>query len=171
MAKSGALATAMKELHERLKIDDDEWIERPVNSLERSLILAMKTIANATETEQGRATLLRSAPPDGPACPVELTPDLVGFDHCSYEGYYHTDYTIPSLYFDRAARKPGDSSKFDLDFTYLFNEDENNLDYFTTGQGIRVLTDDAGVDSSGESEERELKRRKAHGWVEESSLE
>jgi len=77
-----------------------------------------------------------------PACPINLSAMLSGFDYCAYKGFYHTDYSIPSEYFlPDVARSKGIEAR-DLDFTYLFHKDLDNPDHDRMGEGRRIRADE-----------------------------
>ena len=73
------------------------------------------------------------------ACPVALSPILKDMNYCNYAGYYHTDVTIPTEYFRPDVERPDTIKQMDLDFTYLFNDDDvDNSAFVTMGIGRRV---------------------------------
>lgn len=144
LVRSEKIANAMIGLNETLGLPAEEgWIDSKIDSLEKALILAMRTISLATETTSGKATeLLDFHGTTGlPKCPIELPKSLVGKNYCEYKGHYHTDYTLPSEYFRSEVERPTDSETFFLDFTYLFHKDLANPDFFTTGEGQRIRED------------------------------
>jgi hypothetical protein len=112
-----------------------------VDSLEEALKLAMLTIDNASDAVSGRATWLvgvEEADADVPACPIQLVKKLQGKNHCWYRGTYHTDQTLPSLYFQDAVQRPADVAALQLDFTYLFHNSVDNPDHITMGSGEQI---------------------------------
>lgn len=115
-----------------------------IDSLEQALIFAMKTIGKASEAVSGRATNLLPLPEDIshlPQCPVALPQDLADKNYCEYTGHYDTDYTLPSEYFRADVERPVDMVTHALDFTYLFDNNIDNPDSLTMGEGIRVRED------------------------------
>ncbi|HKS21480.1 MAG TPA: hypothetical protein VJZ76_01680 [Thermoanaerobaculia bacterium] len=140
MVKAGLLSKA------GLLEADSANIRRPVDSLEMSLELAMRTIANASDTISGRATWLEPSP-ESPeelpvaTCPIDLPKDLADKNFCEYAGWYHTDYTLPSDYFSPNAKRSEGVPKYRLDFTYLFRTDVENPDFITTAAGRRIRED------------------------------
>jgi hypothetical protein len=101
----------------------------------------MRTIHGATEAVSGKATELLPLPVDQsilPVCPFELSRYLKDFNYCEYQGYYHTDITIPSEYFRPDIERPSEIGERHLDFTYLFDADINNPSNVTMGTGRRV---------------------------------
>jgi len=81
-----------------------------------------------------------------PAPPTSLPEHLRGFEHRSYLGYYHTDHTLPSVYFRDDLTRP--AQPMALDFSYLFDSKIGNPDHVTMGAGRRIAT--AG-DGDGQS--------------------
>jgi hypothetical protein len=116
----------------------------------------MATINNASESVSGKATFLvplTDGRDDRPECPVMLPESLSSFDHCGYEGFYHTDYTIPSAYFRPDVKRPVDAEPYQLDFTYLFNKALDNPDYDRMGEGRRIR-DSAELATGASGDER-----------------
>jgi hypothetical protein len=143
MAKSGLLAKAVEEFDKAVGGPPETLTGTKVDSLEKALEFAMRTIALASDTPWGRATQLLPLPGDDagsalPKCPVELPGPIAGMDHCTYQGYYHTDITIPSEYFIPDEGRPQDCPAHDLDFTYLFDKSIANPAFATMGSGQRV---------------------------------
>lgn len=118
-----------------------------LKSLSDALRMAMQTIAGASPTVSGRATeLLPLSTEDtktfGP-CPFSPAPPLANKSYVRYRGYYHTDVTLPSVYFRPEFKRPTELLPFDdLDFTYLFHKQTSNPPYETMGTGIPVSEDD-----------------------------
>jgi hypothetical protein len=81
---------------------------------------------------------------------------LEEFDYCGYKGFYHTDFTIPSLYFIPSVTRPENAYAYDLDFTYLFDSSLDNSDYDRMGQGRRIRN----LETLGEIEGQEYARAK-----------
>jgi hypothetical protein len=149
MVKSGKLTMALRDLEEVMGTELADYKEPNVQSLEKALELAMGTIGRASESVSGKATLLMPATEAGsdrPKCPSVLPESLRAFDHCTYAGFYHTDYTIPSEYFRPDVNRPADVRPFNLDFTYLFHKALDNPDYDLMGAGRRIR---ASGDASG----------------------
>jgi hypothetical protein len=165
LVKSEKIARAMTELNTDLAIEDEEsWADSKVDSLEKALILAMRTIDLASETVSGKATELLTLPSNVedfqlPQCPVnEMPQSLKGKNYCEYKGYYHTDYTLPSEYFTPYVSRPDTIEPFALDFTYLFHKDVNNPDYWTMGEGQRIRTDQHDDSRTIETEDYKTRR-------------
>jgi hypothetical protein len=99
----------------------------------------MRTIRNASEAVSGKATWLLDDAGNLPAaCPIQLSKVLAGKNYCEYAGFYHTDITIPSLYFRRDVERPHETEKLTLDFTYLFHPGVANPAHMTMGEGRRL---------------------------------
>jgi hypothetical protein len=161
--RSEKIASAMIELNENLGVSDEEgWSDSKVDSLEKALVLAMRTISLAADTNSGRATQLLTLGKHSnlPACPVELPKSVSGKNHVEYLGYYHTDYTLPSEYFRPDVERPTSIKPFFLDFTYLFHKDVGNPDHFTMGEGQRIRADrtHTGKHLKAESEDYKIQR-------------
>ncbi len=145
--RSEKIANAMIELNKILGVSDEEgWNDSKVDSLEKALALAMRTISLASETSSGKATELLSLPANLedsnlPKCPVELPKSLLGKNYVEYLGYYHTDYTLPSEYFRPEVERSTSVDPLFLDFTYLFHKHIANPDFFTMGEGQRIRED------------------------------
>jgi hypothetical protein len=155
LVKSGQIANNLADIKREFgRSDDDEWIGSSVDSLEDALIMAMRTISLASETASGKATELKElaeSDMDLPKCPVALPPGLADKNHCEYTGRYHTDHSLPSIYFDPSVDRPEDQPSFSLDFTYLFHEDLENPAHVTMGQGKRIRdVGDANAQNEGD---------------------
>lgn len=153
LVKSGVVANAISGLSDALAMDLSSEPDSKLISLHQALELAMQTINSASRVPGTPATRLCPRPPDlldpiirGKACPIRKT--LAGFDYRKYKGDYHTDQTVPSIYFSPAVAKPLGAPEYDLDFTYLFDSDVSNFDYTTMGEGRPVATT-GSVPSSG----------------------
>jgi hypothetical protein len=83
--------------------------------LSRVLTTAMDTISEAYRG---------SGEPVAPLPATRLKPTEDGFDKANYEGYYHTDHLVPSVYFNPAiSASPADLRLYtDLDFTYIWDD-------------------------------------------------
>jgi hypothetical protein len=151
MVKAGKLARAMRDLEETMDTASLDFKAPDVHSLEQALGLAMSTISRASQSNSGKVTYL--LPVEGYAanqkCPVEISKYLDRFDCSHYEGFYHTDYTIPSEYFRPEVLKPDNICPYDLDFTYLFREDLDNPDFDRMGEGRRIRHSELSADEKG----------------------
>jgi hypothetical protein len=151
MAKSGRLALAMRDLNDVLEIPSQAGTTPKIESLPTALEFAMRTIAIASNAVSGKATELMRLPAD-PAelpirkCPVDLPAFLKDKNFCSYRGFYHTDYTLPSEYFLSDVERPHWVKPHQLDFTYLFAEEGDNPDFVTMGSGRRVRRIDGAAE-------------------------
>jgi hypothetical protein len=131
----------------------------------------MQTIDKSSTTISGRATRLLPAPVDEsllvPKCPGELPVDLADKDCRRYEGFYHTDHSVPSDYFLDNVERPPTIQARQLDFTYLFDDRLDNPDYINMGEGRRVAEqkpDDTAEQLDEPSRlEQALKRYRAKG--------
>lgn len=148
LVKSGQIATKMDELSKLLDVSSEGIIPSKIDSLPKALEIAMRTIEMATNTLSGKATYLLDAPSEYnenvPRCPIQLPQFLRGKNHCEYEGYYHTDESIPSEYFNPSVARESVIVPRRLDFTYLFHDDIDNPDFVTTGAGRRIRELGAG---------------------------
>jgi hypothetical protein len=144
MVKSKLLLGAIQELERKLGETDEEFATTKVgDTLESALEFAMRTIHNATEAVSGKATELLPLPEDRQSlpvttCPAQLPRFLADKNYCEYQGFYHTDITIPSDYFRPDVERPADVKPLRLDFTYLINSHVDNPSYSTMGEGRRV---------------------------------
>lgn len=149
LVKSGQLSQALEHFDAVLGGPSQSPETEPVTSLGKALDLAMRTIGLAADSVSGKATFLLPlpdpTPPDMPSCPVPLPKLLQGKNHTTYRGWYHTDVTVPSVYFRPDVERPADVEAKDLDFTYLFHDDIENPDHLTTAKGRRVRTDTTAV--------------------------
>ena len=131
-----------------------EWYQQQTGGREWALKQAMLTIQNAAPTrdtdsteprEQGRATWLRSLDADGKAlatdvaCPLSKVPrTLEGKDWTRYEGVLHTDQAVrEELFLDRKVA-PMVSKPYLMDFTYLYDEKQDEFTEFTGGRPFPV---------------------------------
>lgn len=143
LVKSGVMTRGLREFSEVMGEEVEAYKLGPIDSLEKALEFAMRTIHGASNAVSGKATTLVPRPKDLslmpiPTCPVELPRFLAGMNHCEYGGYYHTDYTVPSEYFNRSIARPAEQDQFELDFTYLFNPSSENPDAIRMGAGRRI---------------------------------
>lgn len=148
MVKATIQAQIGQELQQRLDVLDFEQVDSTVDSLGRALKLAMMTIDRAAKTTSGRATWLLPRDRDTPStCPFELPSSLAGKDFCAYGGFYHTDVTLPSLYFRPDVDRPNDASELLLDLTYLDDNVSDPIDRLRAARGRRIRSEgDAGGD-------------------------
>jgi hypothetical protein len=141
MVKSGVLAKGLTDLAELMGAPAEARDLQKLESLEDALALAMRTISLAADAVSGKATWLVPAqtPADElPACPIALPASLSTKSHCSYQGYYHTDHTLPSSYFVPDVERPASVLIHDLDLTYLFDDRLDNPDHETMGRGRKI---------------------------------
>jgi hypothetical protein len=143
LVKSGIVAKAMKGLDENTGAPFEDYPEPKVDSLDKALELAMRTIGMASDAVSGKATELLPLPSDHgslpvPECPVKLSDKVADKNFCEYRGYYHTDYTLPSEYFLPDVERAVGVKAHTLDFTYLFNRDVDNPDFRLMGEGHQI---------------------------------
>jgi len=166
MAKSGKLAAAMQQFIKALGAPEEEWEASKIDSLDKALVLAMRTIANAFPAISGKATELLPMPAEIselPRCPVELPKDLADKNYCEYKGHYHTDYTLPEEYFRPDVLRPPETKTHRLDFTYIYHRTQDNPSFFAMGEGQQIRTDsDATEASPADAVSAFLKRLKAN---------
>jgi hypothetical protein len=160
MVKSTIQNQSTKALEKRLEITGVDQADSTVDNLGKALKLAMMTIDRAADAVSGRATWLLPNPWPGllPRCPITLPSGLSEKNHCQYAGYYHTDATLPSLYFRDDVTRPAEADVRGLDFRYLNEAAADPIDRIRVGVGRRIRDSD-GSDSSSDYS----KRRKAHG--------
>jgi len=116
-----------------------DWVHSKVNSLEKALQLAMGTIAKASNAVSGKATELLPKPRGSSMkCPAGLPAALSDKNCREYQGYYHTDHTLPSEYFLPDVARPDGLKVHTLDLTYLFDRHLDNPDFFLVGEGRRI---------------------------------
>jgi hypothetical protein len=122
------------------ELDGEKLHQTQIDSLEKALEMAMRTIHNAADAVSGKATfLVDTILGEGrPRCPVDLPRPIQGKDTCEYRGWYHTDYTVPSEYFLEQPDRQKSVQLHNLDFTYLFDDRLDNPDYRLTGKGRRI---------------------------------
>ncbi len=118
--------------------------ETSVSSLGHALKYAMHTIRNASESAGGEGcpwgpatTLMRADPGTARAVPaVRNDAVLRDYSEDTYLGWYHTDVTVPSVYFRPDQNRPGDLKEpFALDLSYLHAG--RGRDYRELAQGTR----------------------------------
>lgn len=143
LVKSGIIAKAMAELDDATDAGTDDYPESKIDSLDKALELAMRTIAMASNTVSGQATQLLPLPSDRSEmpvaeCPVKLSRLVADRNFCQYLGYYHTDVTLPAAYFLPDVHRPAAAGKYLLDFTYLFHKDTENPAHVLMGEGQKI---------------------------------
>ncbi|OAI50257.1 hypothetical protein AYO44_17940 [Planctomycetaceae bacterium SCGC AG-212-F19] len=146
MVKSGILARAMIQMEKELDTETGNWPYGKVDSLGKALGLAMLTIDHASEAISGKATNLMGIPrgEDGELVtkpPAILPQNIADKNFETYQGYYHTDHTIPSIYFRPDVVRPEQIPQQYLDFTYLFRT--GSASFITMGGGRRIRNDEA----------------------------
>lgn len=128
------------------KGSDTEW----------AVLQAMITIDNAEKEKivtkdrskqpdlEGRATWLAPLSPDGQprvstlASPLAKTPDrLRGKDWTKYEGYLHTDHAIREEFFQDRDIPPNIDRPYVMDFTYIYDESQQDFVEFSGGKSFR----------------------------------
>jgi hypothetical protein len=137
------IANATRELGELTGTPDEDCPVSKVDSLDKALELAMRTIAMASETESGSATELLPLASDRsempvPDCAVKLSKLVPDKNYCEYKGWYHTDHTLPSEYFLPVVGRPAEIKAHSLDFTYLFHQVIDNPDFRLMGEGLQI---------------------------------
>lgn len=132
-----------------------EWYEAKDQSEIWALKQAMYTIQHAAATKstegddpiaQGRVTWLRPLNAESKplveniSCPFSSVPKpLEGKDWTKYEGFLHTDHAVrEEFFFDRAVA-PTASKPYLMDFTYLYNDKQEDFEEFSRG---KQFTDD-----------------------------
>jgi hypothetical protein len=144
LARSSGFAAAVQEMTDRVGVDvPPDGVVTGIRDLSQALIVAMRTIGKASITSSGRATELIEVGQEtldqrAKGCPVHLPPDLATKDFCYYEGWYHTDYTLPADYFTADVQRPASIEKHLLEFSYLYDDSIDNPDYRRMGSGIQV---------------------------------
>jgi len=148
LVKSSVVGNSLGDLGEKLGLSLSGAVSSKLDALPKALELAMQTIHSATKVGDRPATRLCPRPEDLPnpvyrGCPFAIRPALAEYDYRMYSGDYHTDQTLPSVYFRPNVERPSETPVQNLDFTYLFDADIGNFDYQTMGEGrpIRADTD------------------------------
>jgi len=161
MVKSGMLAKAFETLDSIVGGAPEDLVSSPVDSLEKALELAMRTIDLAADAVSGKATELLPLPGHTEQlplpCPVKLPPLLQHKNYCEYSGFYHTDFTLPSNYFRADVRRPEGFQRYSLDFTYLFDNAPGNEDFRTMGTGRPIRADSGPLLQRGTRKDRSFK--------------
>lgn len=166
MVKAGRLSLALHDFAAAMGTNVEEGASQKIDSLEKALEFAMRTISFASPGPSGRATELMPLPTDlssYPRCPVALSGALADKNYCEYLGRYHTDITLPSEYFRSDVPRPDDLPLHQLDFTYLFDKSLDNPDFDRMGRGIQIR--DAGMpdDQAAAAMHRFEKRFRSQG--------
>jgi hypothetical protein len=141
MVKAGRLSIALNDFATAMGTNSDEFASPKLESLDKALEFAMRTISLASRGPSGPATELMRLPSDlagYPRCPVSLPTALADKNYCEYSGQYHTDVTLPSAYFRPDVLRPDGLPVHQLDFTYLFDESLDNPDFDRMGHGIQI---------------------------------
>ncbi|MCB9848510.1 MAG: hypothetical protein H6814_08865 [Phycisphaeraceae bacterium] len=157
MARSGAVSRLLKEGAATLGMNPTDLPPAPIDTLDKALLIAMQTIAGASDAVSGKATSLRplvSGAPESHRCPAHFPSKLQAFDKCEYDGFYHTDYTIPSEYFLPEVERPAHVRQWNLDFTYLADAGVDNPAGVTMGTG-QILR---GTDCCGSYQQAKRER-------------
>jgi hypothetical protein len=115
-----------------------------------ALPVAMQTILGASKNKLGLGgtrLLEREEAGEMDVAPFATDSDkfrnLQRFSHRKYRGRYHTDETIPSSYFRAAESRPNEFGDYDLDFSYLHDQSEE--DYRRMGLGEEAEPEVAGI--------------------------
>ena len=151
-----------------------ERYQQQAGGREWALKQAMVTIRNAAPTrgmdggeapEQGRATWLRTLGLDGKplvagvACPLSKVPTtLEGKDWTRYEGVLHTDHAVREEFFLDREVAPMAWKPYLMDFTYLYDELQDEFKEFTGGRPFQV------GEVSRKSGDRKIGRIEGAGW-------
>lgn len=150
LVRSGRMQRAFDVLKDDLGITARDGYR--IDTLEKALEFALRTIDQAAPTSSGRATELLPLPEGDanilPQCPVQLPGFLKSKNHCEYHGWYDTDVTLPSVYFEPDVERPAHVPAHRLDFTYLFHRDVDNSDYDLIADGRRIRMDTGRISVS-----------------------
>ncbi len=127
-----------------------EWYQAKDENESWALKQAMLTIQNAAPTrstdssvpqEQGRVTWLRPLDANGKplveniSCPLAKVPaTLDGKDWTRYEGLLHTDHAVREEFFVDREVAPTASKPYLMDFTYLYDDKQEEFEEFTRGK-------------------------------------
>jgi hypothetical protein len=140
--------SAVKSL-EKLTLAEAEVIklsQTSIQTLSHALKYAMHTIQNASYRSSGactwpRATSLMREGPDS-TCPFPLIASdsaLKTMSWTTYAGWYHTDVTIPSEYFQPEQDRPAAIQvPIALDFSYLHSKREADYKKLAVGELIKA---------------------------------
>lgn len=151
MMKSAIIGQGMAAIDKKLGVVGEDWNPTKIDSPEQALLFAVKTIGKASAAISGPATKLLAAGTDGDGKPVTGCPfDMKQHSdkNCrEYQGYYHTDITLPSEYFIPDVERPEGIKPHTLDFTYIYDNSIENSEYYTIGIGERIRADEPTFDS------------------------
>jgi hypothetical protein len=127
-----------------------EWYDQKDDSRSWALKQAMFTIRNAMPTcqtesadplEQGRVTWLRPLDDAGKPlvrniqCPLAKMPVVLeGKDWTRYEGVLHTDHAVREEFFLDREVAPTSTRPYLMDFTYLYDEGQDDYVKFSGGE-------------------------------------
>jgi hypothetical protein len=106
---------------------------------------AMRTISNAQATPSGRKSKFAHCPATflisrqtGDPNPLKPTSPFANFSPDHYDGYFHTDHLIPSVFF-HSERDPKNLKKYDdLSLRYIFDSSEDPKGHSELMTGIPV---------------------------------
>lgn len=137
-----------QETAEHFKINSFKDKLMSVRDLGAALEVAMRSVDNSAECPFGRSTRLYSRDEKPVPENMEISPSLPGklgqMNHCVYAGWYHTDHTLPSVFFQEDITRPDSiPEEHELDFTYLFHDSEDNPDFKLMGEGIQIRSTEA----------------------------
>jgi len=161
MVKSNQLASAAAAYEKALGVDPSDQLNVKLPDLIAALEMAMKSIDNASQACSGKATRLTPVSDEKAKCPFDLHPKLHGKSVDEYVGYYHTDHTLPSVYFRPDVERPGEVMPFVLDFTYFHKSGSDNPAYTTMGTGRRIRQSD--LDAGAGTHPAPSKEDRLHG--------
>ena len=142
MVKACQMAAAVAAYEEALGLDPSDRVDVKLPDLDAAVVLAMKTIDNAARACSGKAVRLTPRPDTDQPPSLSLPPKFQGMSTDEYIGYYHTDHTVPSVYFRPDIARPAEVTPFVLDFTYLHHSSADNPAHITMGRGLRVRHDE-----------------------------
>lgn len=127
-----------------------DWYQSKEQNESWALKQAMLTVQNAAPTrsaesgdpaEEGRATWLRPLDANNKPlvvdsrCPLDRVPAMLeGKDWTRYEGVLHTDHAVREEFFLDREIAPTASKPYLMDFTYLYEETEDDFDAFSRGK-------------------------------------
>jgi hypothetical protein len=154
MVKSGRLTQALYHLEQAMGSTPPDFQNPKIESLDKALEMAMRTIDLASDATSGKATNLLPRPEKSGGdlpCPVKLPVFLEGKDYCRYHGLYHTDVTLPEAYFRSDVDRPAGLPEHMLDFTYLFDQSLDNPDHLLMGRGLQIREEADAEDGTGDS--------------------
>lgn len=137
-----------------------EWYEGKGAQTEWVVKVAMETVDEAAVTQWGKAITLRELrngrPYAGTKCPFSTTeklkPRLQGRDWSGYMGTLSTDHSLRKELFWDAPEPPPDLPKWNMDFTYLYDESTEGFKKF---MGEEIPCEDV-INRIGEPSERRI---------------